>query len=78
MSGRGTVFSYTVVRGGVGSRWRDHIPYVVAYVELDEGPRLMTNVVDVDPETVEIGMAVEAVFDATDDGPAVLRFAPRR
>ena len=76
MSGRATVHSYTIVNGGVGSRWREHIPYVVAYVELAEGPRLLTNVVDVDPDAVRIGMAVEAVFDDAGDGNAVVRFAP--
>jgi len=78
MSGRGTVYSYTIIRGGVGSRWREHIPFVVAYVELDEGPRLLTNVVEIEPDAVEVGLAVEAVFDTAGDGSAVVRFAPRK
>jgi len=83
LSGRGTVYSFSVIRAGVSRKWREHLPYVVAYVELDEGPRMLTNVVDVDPEAVEIGMAVTAVFDPAggeprEDGlaPAIVRFRP--
>lgn len=75
--GTGTVYSFTVTRRGQG-RWRDASPFVIAYVELDEGPRVLTNIVDVDPETVHIGMEVTATFQPSDDeGPPVLRFAPR-
>lgn len=66
MSGKATVYSYTVTRAGVGRKWREHTPFVVAYVQLDEGPIMLTNIVDVDPDTVSIGMAVTAVFDAAD------------
>ena len=80
MSGSGTVYSYTVTRGGVGRRWREHIPFVIAYVQLAEGPIMLTNIVGTDPETVHIGMAVTAVFEhapADDDGRVntVVRFA---
>lgn len=66
MSGNGTIYSYTVTRAGVGRRWREHLPFVVAYVQLDEGPIMLTNIVDVDPETIAIGMPVTAVFDAAE------------
>ena len=71
----GTVYSFSIVMKGQG-RWRDAGPYVVAYVDLDAGPRMMTNIVDVDPSEIEIGMAVTAVFDPTEDGPSLIRFAP--
>ena len=74
-AGTGSVYSYTVVRKGQGA-YRDAAPYVVAYVELDEGPRMMTNVVDCDPDAVAIGMRVEVTFDATDKGTALPRFRP--
>ena len=74
-SGRGTVYSCTVTRRIPGS-WRKAAPFVLAYVELDEGPRVMTNIVGCDPEAVHIGQSVHAVFDPTPDGPALLRFAP--
>lgn len=76
MSGRGTVYSFTVARSGVGRRWKEHLPFVVAYVRLDEGPTLLTNVVDCDPETLTIGEAVTAVFDDTGEGSSLVRFRP--
>lgn len=58
VSGRGQVYSYTVVhRSGVPG-WRGEVPYVVALVELDEGPRMQTNVVGCDPGEVSVGARV--------------------
>lgn len=74
-SGRGTVYSYTVVRQSQGE-YADAVPYVLAYVELEEGPRMMTNVVDTPVEEVTVGQAVEVTFEDT-DGPYTLpRFTP--
>jgi uncharacterized OB-fold protein len=77
-SGRGTVYSFTINRRGVADlpAYRDAGTYVLAYVELDEGPRVMTNIVDCDPESVRIGQKVEAVFHDTGEGTALLRFKP--
>lgn len=74
-SGRGTIYTFTVTRRGQG-RWRDVSPYVLAYVELEEGPRVMTNIVDCDPATLAIGQAVEVTFDDTGEGAALYRFRP--
>ena len=72
-SGRGTVYSFTIVRRGAGA-YGDAAPYVLAYVECAEGPRLMTNIVGCPPESVRIGQAVEVVFDDTGGGTALPRF----
>lgn len=72
-SGSGSVYSFTVVEKGQG-RWRDHSPYVLAYVELDEGPRVMTNIVGGDPDAVSVGSAVQAVFEPGKDGGNIIRF----
>ena len=83
MSGRGTVYASTVIRKGMGP-WAAAAPYVSAYVELDEGPRLLTNIVTDDPTSVAIGLPVTAVFvpigDEGDgvDPQAILRFTPTR
>jgi uncharacterized protein len=90
MSGRGTVYACTVIRRAMGP-WAAAAPYVGAYVELEEGPRVLTNVVTDDPDGVHVGMAVTATFvPATDDGDsdgdgdgdgvaqAILRFTPAR
>lgn len=77
-SGRGTVYSYTVNRTGRADHpsYRDVDVHVLAYVELAEGPRVLTNIVDVDPDGVRCGQPVQAVFHGTDGGSALVRFAP--
>ena len=76
LSGRGTVYSYTVARSGASRSWKEHLPFVVAYVRLDEGPTMLTNVVECEPDSVSIDMAVTAVFDDTGEGSALVRFRP--
>jgi hypothetical protein len=76
-SGRGTVYSFTVVRRPAPPYDRSG-PFVVAYVELEEGPRILTNVVECEPDAVEIGMPVEVVFHDTGEGRALYRFRPER
>ena len=56
--------------------FRNAAPFVLAYVELAEGPRVLTNVVDCDPSTVHIGMAVEIVWHDTGAGNSLYRFRP--
>jgi uncharacterized OB-fold protein len=73
-SGAGTVYTFSIVRRGMGV-YAD-APYVLAYVDLAEGPRVMTNIVDCDVEAVEIGQPVELVFHRTADGNALPRFRP--
>ena len=62
-SGKGHVFSHTTTMTGVEDKFADDLPYVLAIVDLEEGVRMMTNIVDCDPEEVSIGMEVEVVFD---------------
>jgi hypothetical protein len=74
-SGRGTVYSFSVVYRSAGS-YQSAVPYVVAYVELTEGPRVLTNIVGCDPEQVYIGQPVRVVFCDTGDRSALYRFEP--
>lgn len=71
----GTIYSFTVVRKGKGA-FQDAGPFVVAYVELADGPRIMTNIVDCDIDALHIGMSVEMVFHDTGEGSALYRFRP--
>jgi hypothetical protein len=73
--GTGTIYSFTIIRKGSGN-YEGAAPFVVAYVELPEGPRIMTNIVDCDPESVVVGMAVEIVFQDTGAGNSLYRFRP--
>jgi len=79
-SGRGTVYTFTVTNQNQARGFADACPYIMAYIDLEEGPRLLTNIVDCDPDTVSIGMNVTARFvhDERDDGEAfaVPVFAP--
>ncbi len=52
------------------------MPYVLAYVELDEGPRIMTNIVQAGEEDLAVGMPVQVVFHDTGEGSALPRFRP--
>ena len=72
-SGRGHVYSYTVNHRGEGA-YAGAVPYVLAYVELDEGPRVMTNLVEVDEPDLAVGLPVEVVFHDTGHGSALARF----
>ena len=72
-AGTGTVYTFTIVRRGMGS-YADAGPYTLAYVELDEGPRILTNVVDADLEKLAIGDRVTVVFHDTGEENALPRF----
>ena len=75
VSGRGSVYTFTIMRRG-GGPFRDKAPYVLAYVELDEGPVMMTNIVGADPESVYVGQPVKVVWEPAGDTDAVPRFTP--
>ena len=74
-AGRGTVYSYTLNHRGQGA-YAQAGPYVLAYVELDEGPRMMTNIVGAQAGELAVGLPVEVVFDDTGEGSALPRFRP--
>ena len=75
-SGRATVYSFTIIRQNMVQPFRNLIPYVVALVDLEEGPRLMTNIVDCDFDKIKIGQPVRLVFKPSDGGPPVPMFTP--
>lgn len=61
-AGWGIVYTYSVVRVSRDPRFVDRVPYCVAWVDLDEGFRMMSNVVDADPDTIEVGMRVRVAW----------------
>ncbi len=75
-SGRGTVYSFTVTHQNQASGFREALPYVLAYVELEEGVRLLTNIVGCAPEDVRIGLPVEVEYADLEGEIAVPRFHP--
>jgi uncharacterized OB-fold protein len=78
LPGTGSVFTYTVVRQAFIASLADRIPYVVVALDLDgaDGARIVSNLIDIDPSDVSIGLAVELVWE--DMGPqlALPRFRP--
>ena len=77
-AGRGTLHAFAVVHRGPTPAFRDDVPYVAAIVELEEGVRLPTNLVDVepDPARIQVGMAVEVVFDDITEAISLPKFRP--
>jgi uncharacterized protein len=67
VSGRGVLYTYSVVRENDLAPFGANLPYVPAIVELDEGPRLMTTVVESPSTSLVVGAAVEVVFVARGD-----------
>ncbi len=74
-SGKGIIYSFAVIRKGA-MLYKEAGPFVVAYVELAEGPRVMTNIVECDVDAVKVGMPVEVVWHDTGQGNALYRFRP--
>ena len=75
-SGRGSVHTFTVTHQNGVPGFSQACPYVFAYIDLEEGPRLLSNVVGCAPEDVHIGMPVKVDFVATEAGLGVPRFVP--
>ncbi len=76
VSGRGTVYSYTIARRPTAPQWADAGPYAIAIVELLEGPHLTANVVDCDPNDVKIGMPVVATYQDVTPEVTLVQFRP--
>jgi len=77
-SGRGTVRSYTIVRRPVSRAYATETPYVVALIELAEGPTMMSNVVDCEPSDVTVGAAVDVLFEKWTDEISIPKFRLRQ
>lgn len=77
LSGRGTVSALVVMHRAWLTAFEDALPYAVVQVELEEGPRLTSNVVGVSNEELAVGMAVEVVFDDVTETITLPRFRPR-
>jgi uncharacterized OB-fold protein len=72
--GRGRVASFTIVRHAVSAAY--DAPYIVALVDLEEGPRLMSNIVDCPPEALRIGAEVSVRFESWGNDISLPVFAP--
>jgi len=73
-SGTGTVASFTVVERAISSAYE--APYVVALIDLDEGPRLMSQLIDFEPDQIRVGAVVQVTFRAWSDDVQMPVFQP--
>jgi uncharacterized OB-fold protein len=78
LSGRGTIYSFIVVHRPQHPAFFEDAPYNVAIVELEEGVRTHSSVVECPNDELRVGMQVEVVFDKVNDEVTLPRFRPRR
>lgn len=76
LSGAGSVYTYTLAHHPTHPTFADEVPYVIAVVELAEGPRLTANLVGCAPDQVKIGMPVTAVYDDVTPAVTLVKFRP--
>ena len=74
VSGKGKVYSYTRVRQAVHPSFQSEHGHIYAIIEIDEGPKLPSNIVGCAPEDVFIGMEVSAIFEDMNDDYTLLKF----
>ena len=75
-TGRGHVFTWTVTHRPTDPAFADHLPYAVVVVTLEEGPRVVGNLVDIDPSDLRLDLPVRVVLDRRSDAVALVDFAP--
>ena len=78
-SGKATLYTYGIVHRVPHAGFLDDTPYVAAFVELEEGPRMPTNIIGVDdptPEKLPVGMALEVTFEDITDTITLPKFKP--
>jgi len=76
VNGKGEVYSFIIVRRALDPSWEKDVPYVIADILLDQGVRMISNVIGCKPEEVKIGMKVEVVFDDVTAEYSLPKFKP--
>jgi uncharacterized protein len=76
--GQGKVYTFTTTYQNQAAGFRESLPYIMAYVELDEGLKMLTNLVECRPEEVKIGMPVEVVYEDVTPEVTLAKFRPAR
>lgn len=76
ISGRGEVYTYTVVHRAPTPAYQADAPYVIAHVTLEEGPRMIANLTGIAPEDVRIGLPVQITYFDVAEGNTLFGFIP--
>ncbi len=71
------MFTFTVFHRAYHRGFTEELPYAVAIVELDEGPRILSNIVGCAPDDVKIGMPVSVIFEDVTEDSTLFKFQPR-
>jgi len=77
-SGKGVLYSFEIAYRSLNPAFKIEPPYVLAMIELEEGPRIMSNLINIeaDPAVVKIGAPVEVVFEKQNDDVTIALFQP--
>ncbi len=75
-TGRGSIYSYTIIHQNKSPEFVHDTPYNVALVQLEEGPRMMSNIVEVDAGELRVDLPVVVVFDRVIEMITLPRFKP--
>ena len=75
-SGRGTLYTFTIMHQVMNPGFASAVPYNVAQVDLDEGVRMTSNVIGIANDALRIGMRLEALFEDVGDGVRIPKFRP--
>ena len=78
VSGHGIIYSYTIIHQNKSPEFVHDTPYYVAIVQLEEGPRMLSNIVEVDATALRVDLPVTVVFDQVTDTITLPRFRPLR
>jgi uncharacterized protein len=76
LSGRGKVFNYLIFHQKYHKAFADEVPYNVVMIQLDEGPRMFSNVVGIENEKIHIGMGVELQCERATEEISIPKFRP--
>jgi uncharacterized OB-fold protein len=76
VSGNGKVYSYTIARRPAGKAFAAYTPYIVAIIQLDEGPRMMANIINVELSEISCEMRVQVVYQEINDSFKLPMFEP--
>ncbi len=75
-TGFGTVYSFTIIHQVAHQGFSAEVPYVYAIIDLDDGARMISNVVGTDPSAVYVGMQVKVIFDDVTPEISIPKFEP--
>jgi uncharacterized OB-fold protein len=76
LTGNGSIYSFTIIYRAPKADFKGKVPYTLALVELDEGPRLMTNIINIESSKISIGMRVRCTFEDISEQISLPQFEP--